>query len=198
MSITESTVVTVDVAKCNELAALLRSKSVPADAEDISLSGFTPQQAGNLYFFLVAICHQTSPRGGRPLEGTVGGLARRGWDYLSAKFEVEARSDSRILTPAYWSALTPQDFSDLFRDPRLGETFSDVPRRVELVHNLGRTMMRRGWRWLDDLFVACQGRAATGAPNLFELLSQFRAYNDPVRKKSSFLLSLMRNSGFWN
>lgn len=197
MSVTESALVTVDVPKCEDLAALIRSKSIPVDGEDLTLAGFTPRQTGNLFLFLVAICHQTSPRGAQPLAGTVGGVLRRGWDYLSAKFEADARVDSRVLTPMRWSEMSDDEFSELFRDPSLGLTLSDVPGRVALVRDLGVTMKRRGWTWLDDLYAACDGRAATGDPNLFELLAQFRAYSDPVRKKSSFLLSLMRNSGFW-
>lgn len=36
-----------------------------------------------------------------------------------------------------------------------------------------------------------------GQGGLLELLSGFRAYDDPVRKKSLFFLSLMQNHGLW-
>ena len=50
-----------------------------------------------VYLVLVAICHQTSPKGRPPLEGTVAGKRKRGWDYLSAKFEDAARADRSLL-----------------------------------------------------------------------------------------------------
>jgi hypothetical protein len=68
---------------------------------------------------------------------------------------------------------------------------------VDLVRNLGEVMLGQGWLWLEELYTLAEHRVATGSPNLFGLLSGFDAYRDPVRKKSSFLLSLMRNSGLW-
>ncbi len=74
---------------------------------------------------------------------------------------------------------------------------SDPELRADLVRDLGGTMLSQRWRWLDDLYKLCEGRVAVGEPNLFGLLAQFAAYSDPIRKKSCFLLALMRNSGLW-
>jgi hypothetical protein len=88
-------------------------------------------------------------------------------------------------------------FAGLFRDPVLGDRLSEPEQRSALVRDLGRVMVEHQWRWFEDLYRASQGRVATGHPNLFELLSEFIAYRDPVRKKSAFVLALMRNSGLW-
>jgi hypothetical protein len=65
--------VAVDIGVCRRLAALIRSKDIPADHEDSFLAEMTPKEIGNFYLLLVAICHQTSPRGKPPSEGEVGG-----------------------------------------------------------------------------------------------------------------------------
>lgn len=189
--------VQVDVSACQNVARLLASRLVPKDEEDSVLASFNRVESGNYYLLLVAICHQTSPRGRLPLMGTVGGVERRGWDYLSAKFESAARADRSLLEPGHWSRMDVGEVSTIFRDDALGDRLSEPAHRTALVRDLGRVMIENGWNWFEELFHLCQGRVATGEPNLFELLTKFVAYRDPVRKKSSFLLALMRNSRLW-
>lgn len=189
--------VIVDTGLCRALAAFLRSRTIPEDREDSSLKGFTSPQIANFYLLLVALCHQTSPRGKEPLEGTVGERHLRGWDYLSAKLEVKARINPAILSPKYWAGLTERDLRGLFRDEKLGERLSDPADRAVLIQDLGRKMLRHSWESADQLHALCSGRIASGSPNIVEHLAQFRAYSDPVRKKTFFFLALMRNAGLW-
>ena len=92
----------VDVAACQRLGRLLAARTIPKDEEESTLAGFSREEIGNFYLLLVAICHQTSPRGRPPLEGTVNGVHLRGWDYLSAKLEAAARSNRELLGPTRW------------------------------------------------------------------------------------------------
>lgn len=189
--------VVVDHASCERVAAFIASKPVPLDREDSSLPGFPRALVGNFYLALVAICHQTSPRGREPLEGWVDGSRRRGWDYLFARLEERARSDLSLLMPNRWSTLSTDELRSLFHDAELGERLSNPELRARLLVDLGQEMELRGWSLADQMHDACRGRIATGSPNLLATLSAFRAYNDPVRKKSVFFLSLMRNSKLW-
>jgi len=189
--------VVVSVEACRKLARLLSVHSIPASHEDSSLPGFAPRQVGNFYLLLVAICHQTSPRGKQPLEGTVGDRRLRGWDYLSAKLEATARINPEVLSPDSWSRISAEDVQELFRDEELGDRLSDPLGRALLVRDLGQKMQERSWRWADDLYRVAEGSIATGPCNLLNLLSEFRAYEDPVRKKSFFYLALMQNAGLW-
>jgi hypothetical protein len=182
---------------CRRLASLVRSRPIPIDREDSDLRGFTRQEVGNFYLFLVAICHQTSPRGKPPLEGVVEGIHRRGWDYLTAKFEAACRADRELLMPVRWAGMTGAELATIYRDPALGERLTEPDGRSALVRDLGCVMKANDWPCLEDLYELAAGRVASGTPNLFGLLAQFRAYRDPVRKKSCFLLSLMRNTGLW-
>ncbi len=110
--------VVVDPLACERLASLLTRQQIPIDEEDSHLEGFSREEAGNYYLLLVAICHQTSPRGRLPLEGTVGGQRRKGWDYLSAKLEGAVRAERSLLYPNVWSHLSVNEFLALFRDRR--------------------------------------------------------------------------------
>jgi hypothetical protein len=197
MSIAIQSLVQVDTEACNRVAEFITSKPIPPDQEDSRLPGFARNAVGNLYLALVAICHQTSPRGCAPLEGTVAGIRRRGWDYLFAQLEEAARTDLTLLEPRRWASLSADEIRVMFRDSELGERLSNPELRSELLRDLGHRMMGHGWRWADDIYQLSDGRIGTGEPNLLQLLAEFRAYSDPVRKKSLFYLALMRNAGLW-
>jgi hypothetical protein len=182
---------------CNRLAEWLRSREIPLDREDSSLKDFSTEEVGNFYLLLVAISHQTTPRGGLPLEGNARRQHLRGWDYLFAKLEDAARQDSRFLSPDFWARITGKDLQAVFRDRQLGDRLSDSEGRASLVRDLGETMLAQSWKSAKQIYDAADGRIATGYPNLVGLLSQARAYRDPVRKKIYFFLALMQNSSLW-
>jgi hypothetical protein len=194
---TRTPIIEVNFKRCANLARLLRDYEIPVDRENASLPGFSQLEVGNFYLFVVAICHQTSAPGKPPLEGRVHGQYAQGWDYLVARSEVFFSDNRNLLVPENWMNLTGQQIEELYRDPEYGERLSDPDHRAVLIRDIGIKLTDRGWTGLEDLYRACDGRIATGFPNLLEDLAVFRAYADPVRKKSYFLLSIMRNSGLW-
>jgi hypothetical protein len=179
--------VVVNPNACRKLAAWLKAHEIPVDREDSSLAGLSAKQIGNFYFLLVAICHQTSPRGRPALEGTVNTRHLRGWDYLSAKLEAAARANPHILSPGFWAKMTSEQMRDIFRDAEFGERLSNPEHRVELARDLGQQMRDRGWTYAHRMHEIAKGRIATGSPNLLGILREFRAYNDPVHKKKLLL-----------
>lgn len=190
--------VTVNLEVCRRVAGLLSTRNIPIDREDSSLPWMSPRDMGNFYLLLVAICHQTSPRGRPPLEGEVDGKHLRGWDYLSAKFQMAVRLKRDLLSPMVWAGITAKDVRRIFRDDVLGDRLSDPEGRALLIRDIGQKMQKRSWNSVDQLYEAAQSRIATGPKNLLSLLSEFRAYDDPVKKKSFFFLALMHNSELWN
>jgi len=190
--------VRVNQQACQRVASFLAGKEVPPDQEESALPGFPSELIGNFFLALVAICHQTSPPGHLPLEGTVSGIQRRGWDYLFGRLEQASRQDQTLLRPERWNQLSALDVKQFFHDAELGDRLTDPHLRAELLRDLGSKMMSQGWSFADQLYRHCGGRIAAGQPNLLQVLSRFRAYNDPVHKKSYFFLALMRNSGLWH
>lgn len=190
--------VRVNQQTCQRVASFLAGKEIPPDQEESSLPGFPRHLIGNFFLALVAICHQTSPREHPPLEGTIGGIQRRGWDYLFGRLEEACRADQTLLSPERWCQLSASDVGQLFHDPELGDRLTDPQHRAELLRDLGSKMISQDWSLADQLYRHCGGRIAAGQPTLLQVLSLFRAYNDPVHKKSYFFLALMRNSGLWH
>jgi hypothetical protein len=182
---------------CRDMGNLLRSNRVPEDHEDISLAGFTPLEIGNFYLLLVAICHQTSPRGEAPLEGTIAQQHMRGWDYLSAKLERAVQTNLELLNPQRWVRITGRDVQEIFHDEVLGDRLSDPNGRAALINDLGKKMVQKSWENVQEMYTAAGGRIDSGSPSLLDLLANFRAYDDPVKKKSFFFLALMHNAGLW-
>lgn len=183
---------------CEQIAETLRNQSVPVDREDTSLPGFSSEETGNFYLFLVAICHQTTPRIGLPLEGLVAGVHKRGWDYLSARLEEAFAGDPTLFTPLRWSEFNGAELAAFCGDPQFGERLTEPEERAALIRDLGEVMLAHDWKWAQQLYEVCSRRVLTGQPNLIGLLANFQAYRDPVRKKSYFFLSLMRNAGLWH
>ena len=189
--------VAVNVQTCRRLAAILTAHSIPQDHEDSSLAGFTPFEIGNFYFLLVAISHQTSPRGREPLEGTTDGRHLRGWDYLSAKLEEAVSVNPSILSPLFWDSITAEDVRGLFHDQFFGDRLSDTEGRAQLIRDLGLQMRRYSWNSVEEIYRVSGGFIDGCDVSLLSLLARFRAYDDPVHKKSFFFLALMRNAGLW-
>lgn len=186
---------TVQVNKkaCRGVADILRGHVVPADREESDLPHLARDLVPNFYFYVVGVCHQTSPRGLPPAEGIVAGRHRVGWDFLWSKFEQACLQDPARLSPETWSKETPASFERIFADAKLGFRLTDREGRVRLVRDMGDRLLEMGVRNVQDLYERSGGRV----PGLLRELARFQAYRDPVEKKSIFFLSLMRNTGLW-
>jgi len=190
--------VTVDARACEAVIATLRGHEIPEDREDSTLPHIPLELVPNFYFYLVAICHQTSPRNHAPVEGVVRGQHRRGWDFLYARLEEASAGHVGLLEPTYWTQESEDSFGQLFTDERYGLRLVDIPRRVELVRDLGTVLLREQSNSITSIYRRCRGHLLAHSPNLLDELAKFQAYADPVQKKAIFFLSIMRNTGLWS
>ena len=188
MAVHDQRSVCVNFDACDRLAAAIRNMDVPEDREELQPSGLSRAGLSDFYLPLVAICHQT-----QSLRGTIDGKPTRGWDYLNAMFRRAVERDPSLLGSARWAELSEAELRNLFVDPDAGETLSQPGDRAALLRNLGSVMLAEGWSCFNHLYSAAETRISSGEPNLLGLLARFRAYDDPVRKKSTFLLGLVRN-----
>jgi hypothetical protein len=184
--------VSVNSDVCDRVAQLIASQKIPEDREEIPSLDMPEPLVGNFFLFLVAICHRTSSRNQQPLVGIVDGLSKRGWDYLLERFYKVVRANLNLLTPLNWVRFSAKNIKHIF-----GNRLIDAEGRAALIRDLGTQMTAFGWISADDMYTHCDGRIAIGYPNLLEVLSEFQAYSDPVRKKSLYFLSVMRNNAGW-
>lgn len=181
-----------DLEKCETTALQLSALDVPEPKEDVPSLPFSAGEEANFWFFLAAICHQTSPVGLPALEGVIEGRSRRGWDYLLHAFRAAAVQDRSLLSGPVWQSFSSDLFVQLF-----GPLLADPTGRAALVRDLGDGLARRDWDSILQAGPECNYFVRDHAPNLLDLLSEFKAYADPVGKKSVFFLALMRNCGLW-
>lgn len=178
--------------RCREVAQVLNRMYVPVPKESVPPLPLNPAEEANFWFFLAAICHQTSPIGLPALEGVIEGAFHRGWDYLVHAFRVASVRDRTLLSPARWQAFTDSELCAVFTDLLCARE-----RRLVLIRDLGERLYRRRWNSILEAGEHCEYYVRDHSPNLLGVLSGFAAYSDPVEKKSVFFLALMRNSGVW-
>jgi len=150
----------------------------------------------NAYLGIVAICHQTSPIGERPLEGMINGTRATGWDYLRGKFLLQASEVKKWTSFKFWQKLTPDVLAELFKDETYGRTLNRINERTYLLNDLGNKLSIDGYETIQTVFTA-KGNRIGSENGLITCLSGFSAYSDPVRKKSHFFLSLAQSECSW-
>lgn len=193
--------VTVNYGKCDELIKIITSVNLPVDKEEETVIELEQDTLKNLYFVIVAICHQTSPLQCERLNGFVRGKQYFGWDYLREKWLFETKNKPEIVYPKFLSKITGDQVEEILRDENGLSTIFDPSGRAELLRDLGNKMEVNEFTSVENIFKKSKGYINSNSINvkgLLELLGNFTAYSDPVEKKSIFFLSLMKNNKFWS
>lgn len=209
-------VANVNPRRCLEVAKAINGVVIPLPVEDVPLLPFSKEEEANFWFFLAAICHQTSPVGESPLCGVIDGTQKVGWDFLLHTFRRAVVEENEWLWPERWTECTAAGVCSLF-----GSLISRPDRRAELIRDLAKGLKAKGWRSVIEAGHHCEFRIAPGVPKaapgdisesggaeaqlaapvsigLLDFLSGFDAFADPVQKKSVFFLMLMRNANLWS
>ncbi len=192
--------VRVDSRKCAEVAAVLARHTIPAATEGhANVVGLPASALPNFYLLAVAICHQTSPVGQVRLGGTLTtGETAWGWDYLRRRLAERARENLSILDPACWQRLTPRELAELLAAEDGPVHLTDPERRAALIRDAGTRMSINGWSGAEAIHAEEGGWLLRDNRGILVRLGEFAAYRDPVRKKSNYLLELLRNECRWH
>ncbi len=149
-----------------------------------------------MLFYAVAVCHQT-----RSLKSAKSNLF--GWDYIEKVFLNLARRKSALISP---SSLELDDEHQIAK--ALGSAFSDdgnalnttldrIEERVGLMKDLSRFLNHVSGGSFTHLIEKTEGLLYNNGSGFYELLEKAEAFGDPLRKKSSFLLKLLIDSGLF-
>ena len=200
MSNTSARLVMVDLQKCAEVAAVFARHTIPSPAEEnANVIGLPAAALPNFYLVTVAICHQTSPVGQPRLGGTLTtGETVWGWDYLRRRLAERARENLSILDPAYWQRLTASELLKLLEAEEGPVHLTDPERRAALIRDAGTRMSINRWSGAEAMYAAADGWLLRDNRGILPRLAEFDAYRDPVRKKSYYLLELLRNECHWH
>lgn len=150
----------------------------------------------SMLFNAVAICHQTHHLY-HP------GLDLYGWDYLEHVFCNLALNDSPLLKPEIVSALETTEIQDLllrqFSVTGLpaDSTLDNINERAELYRGINILMAIKYGNSFGKFLNACGNSLINKSMGFYELLAESPAFSDKMRKKSSFLLKLLFDSGLF-
>jgi hypothetical protein len=149
-----------------------------------------------VYLFSVAICHQTHTLINKRLNLV-------GFNYLEKVFVDLAKAHSELLVPASVAQQTSQELSSklaiLFSDTGLSKdaTLDRLTQRSDLLIEMSRKLVDRYSGQISTLLSRSEG-FLNGKQGIYNLLSDFEAYSDPFRKKSSLFVTLAQNAGLLN
>ena len=136
----------------------------------------------------------------RALQGYINGKWLRGGDYLLAACRRRFDSDQDFFTADRMKSIEEDGLKALLSDDGTPDhsTIDRVAERVGLLRNCARVLLKRFEGNIMMIYNVSEGylirRDGKGLPNL---LKNFRAYSDPVEKKSFLLLLYLNESGIW-
>ena len=184
--------------QCENLSDLLSKVNLPKDIEEPKEIELELDISKNFYFTIVAICHQTSPINGSPLEGIINGSYIKGWDYLSTKFHTAVKNDNSLVYPEKLSEIKSTDIICILKDDNGNSKITNPEGRAKLLRDIGEKMLKFNYSSVEDVYQESKGYLiGIHESGLLKKLSYFDAYSDPVMKKSLYFLSLMKNHLYW-
>jgi hypothetical protein len=143
-------------------------------------------------FILIAICHDT-----KSLKGFIQGQLTKGWDYLLWKMYNHAVTHPEDFSRTKLQLWTTSKLQEILSDDGASQTSSIAhPRgRIDLLHDIGVQLKKLGGS-VRDLYQQSQG-LLQGKTGLYTLFQRFKAYQDPLMKKSTVFLKFASQELRW-
>jgi hypothetical protein len=150
-----------------------------------------PYIAANYFFFLTAIDH-SAHQPNRLYEASIGRRTFRGSDlmyYLACRAQAQ---DRERFTAKRLQTITEEQVAVLFRGPS-GQEIKDPGMRAFLLRDAAQKLIEKYNGDCLNLLEQAQSRLEHwDGSGLLQRLSEFQAYEDPLRKKSLLLVKLLR------
>ena len=186
----------VNAKKCRELGLRLKTIHVLPDPNIRRASTIDERRReAEFWFYVVAICQST-----RTLEGHVDGRWLRGGDYLLAACRRRFDSDRDFFTARRMMRIEEDMLEGLLSDDGNPDhsTIDRVEERVGLLRDCARVLLKRFSEDVMMIYDVSEGYLVRrDGKGILNLLKNFRAYSDPVEKKSFLLLMYLNESGIW-
>lgn len=141
-----------------------------------------------LYFYVDAICHQT-----QNFSGEINGIYFRGWDYLLNSFINEYKKDSEFILFNRMKKIKGEDLKIILNDS--GDRYYE---RAYLLRNCAYILGRDFKGDILEIYKKSKGYIKRDDGNgIFDLFKKFKAYSDPLGKKTYLFLNIAKKVGFW-
>lgn len=146
-----------------------------------------------MLLFSVAICHQTHALRSEKLNLS-------GWEYMEYVFLKMADSGSELLHPSYVFEMPEEilgkEMRIQFSDNYLAENTSldRIEERIHLYKETARLLLVKFNGQISGMIARSGNYLLNKGNGLYELLEEFEAFSDPLRKKSTFFIKLAIDS----
>jgi len=163
---------------------------------------YEPEDIAHFFFFVTGIDHRTSPPN-QSFEGIVDGEHFQGADLLWHLSLRKFKANPQWFHPATMAQITNETIAEWFTVTSPKEvTVRNPAERAVLLRNSGQLLLDKYQGSLFNLLSTANHRVTSDfknvSPGLLELLSQFKAYEDPVKKKSYLLLKFLLRRNLWS
>lgn len=146
------------------------------------------KQKLTLYFFVDAICHQT-----QNFFKEINGKNLKGWDFLLNSFVKEYGDDKDFTLIKRMEKIKGEDLKKIFSGS--GDRYYE---RAYLLRNCAY-ILKRDFNGdifeinkISDGFIKREDR-----PDMIKLFHKFKAYKDPLNKKTFLFLNIAKKVGYW-
>jgi len=147
-----------------------------------------------VYLYSIAICHQTHSLINRKRN-------LLGWDFMELAFLNMVKENSELLDPSNLAEMSVNEVSEkikpFFSDDGSPEkcTLDRLGERSRFLIDVGKTIRDKYESKVKNLVSSSEGYLLRDGKGLYEILEQFEAYKDPLRKKSSLFIKIMMDAG---
>lgn len=187
--------VTINIEKSIEIGNALKRYALQSDFLDRPFLKFKldPELRLRMFLFSVAICHQTHALRSEKLN-----LA--GWEYMEYVFLKMAEGGSELIHPVYISEMAEESLGKelriQFSENNLAENSSldRIGERANLYIATARLLVEKYHGRVSNLIRSTGNYLLNNGRGLYELLEEFEAFKDPLRKKSTFFIKLVSDS----
>lgn len=160
---------------------------------------FPPQEDRFIYtnyvFFMVAIDHRT--HGMKRFEATIDGKLYHGSDLMFYLSRTAQEKDPYLFTPRRLKGISEEDVASVFT---IGDrVVSNPSHRAMLLQDAAKKLLEYYNGDARDLFEVAEGYLLReGKKGILQLLESFKAYEDPLQKKSFLLVKILRRQNLLN
>jgi len=187
----------VNVAQCKAIGQVLATLSIKPTVyqrEYFSLP-LDSETKLRMFFYSIGICQQTHTLIHKKLNLV-------GFNYLEKVFADLAKMDSELIDPFFLQSQAPQELSKRFA-PLFSETgdpkdctLDRLEERSRLCIDMSQKLIENYSGQVSVLTARSQGYLA-GKEGIYQRLSDFEAYSDPLKKKSSLLVTFAQHVGLY-
>ncbi|MHA1916833.1 MAG: N-glycosylase/DNA lyase [Candidatus Ranarchaeia archaeon] len=184
----------IDVEQCKNLAVSI--DKIDFVTNEISpfhfdLSNLKSPLKENFLFLLIAICHDT-----KGLQGMIDNRILRGWDYLSDRFYAYLKEKPERFKPENLINWDIKEFKELLIDQMGNQVdISGIQERIMLIRDLGKKLKKIGGS-VSSIYNE-SGGFLSQENGILTHLKEFKAYRDPLLKKSMVFIKFAMSELGW-